>query len=120
MVLKASWNGLDIKYINSQNPTSDALIMYVINSEYFAIDLFDNTNQNSPKDSLEISFRNSLFQQTFGKNIFILTHPLMQLEITNPSMLHLVNLLKIEMEAPKFLSQQYVLAIVTALIVNKT
>ena len=40
----------------------------------------------------------------------------MQLEITNPSMLHLVNLLKIEMEAPKILSQQYDLAIVTALI----
>ncbi|MEO0840646.1 MAG: hypothetical protein AAF063_17305 [Cyanobacteria bacterium J06643_5] len=106
MILEASWDGLDIKYIHLENSPSDALTMYVVNSENFAIDWFDKMNQNSQKDCLEISFNPSLFKQVFGNNIYIATHPLMQLEITEPSMLHLANLLKIEMEAPEILSQQ--------------
>lgn len=52
MILKASWDGLDIKYIYSQSSTSDALIMYVMNSDNLAVDFYDKNNQNPPKDCL--------------------------------------------------------------------
>lgn len=119
MIIEASWDGLDIKYIYSQNPTSDALIMYVANSENFAIDWFDNTNQNPHQNCLEISFSPYLFKDIFGQSICTSCGEFIQIEITDPSMLHLVSLLEIEIKAPKILSQKYVLAIVTALIVDK-
>lgn len=118
-ILAASWDGLDIKYIHSENLINNALIMYVIDSENFAIDWFDNTNQNPQQNYLEISFSPSLFKDIFGQKIPNSTYPFIQLEITDPSMLYLAHLLQIEMEAPKILSQKYVLAIVTALIVDK-
>ncbi|MEO1378057.1 MAG: hypothetical protein AAFW70_28030, partial [Cyanobacteria bacterium J06635_10] len=76
LILEASWDGLDIKYIHSEHSISDALIIYVLNSENFVVDWFNNTNQNPQKDCLEISFSPSLFKQIFGQTISNSTHPL--------------------------------------------
>lgn len=114
-ILETSWDGLKIRYIHSENSTSDALIMYVADMENFAVDWF-GINPNPQRDYLEISLSPSLFKQIFSQSISICCHKFIQVEITEPSMLHLAHLLQLEMKAPKILSQKYVLAIVTAMI----
>ena len=91
-IIEASWDGLYIKYIHSENLISNALIMYVVNSENFAIDWFENTNQNPQKDYLEIIFSPSLFKDIFGQNFSTYFHQFIQVEITDPSILYLAHL----------------------------
>ena len=120
-ILEGSWDGLDIKYIYSENSISDALMMYISSIEKGLTDGLNNLYHNQRLNCLEINFSASLFQEIFGQTISTSLHntslhELIQVEIVDPSMLHLAYLLQSEMETPKILSQEYVLAIVTAMI----
>ena len=113
--LETSWDGLKIRYTHSENSTNNALIMYVADIENFVVDWFE-INPNPQRDYLEISFSPSLFKKIFGQSVSIYCDKFIQIEITEPSMLHLAKLLQTEMQTPKILSQKYVLAILTAMI----
>jgi hypothetical protein len=117
-ILEGFWDGLHIKYVHSEKAnasgTLKALTIYVAIAQNFPDDWF---NYIPKTDYLLINLTPSLSKQLFGQVISV-SHPpfLYQVEIKNPSILHLGQLLHSEMEAPQILSQEFVFAIVTTMI----
>jgi hypothetical protein len=117
-ILEGFWDRMHIKYVHSEKAnasgTLKALTIYVANAENFPDDWLDYIPK---RDYLLISLNPSLLKQIFGQLIPV-SHPpfIYQIEITNPSILHLAHLLQTEMEAPKIFSKEFVFAIVTTMI----
>jgi hypothetical protein len=121
LILEASWDSLDIKYIRSVNLTKKALSLYVVNAENFKIDWLNYIPQNLLQDYLFVSFAPYLLKQIYSQEI-LPSHLrfIDQVEITEPSMLYFALLLQAEIKAPQVLSQEFVLAIITAMISSTT
>ncbi|MBD2772597.1 hypothetical protein [Iningainema tapete] len=118
-ILEGFWDGLSVKYIHSGNAIRKALIMYVANTETLEANWLNYIPKNRRSDYLLISLTPSLLKQIFGKEIFVSHYPFFyQIKITNPSILYLAHLLQIEMETPNILGQDFVSAIVTAMITS--
>jgi hypothetical protein len=117
LMIEASWDCLNIKYIHSAKLVRNSLIMYVANTETLEDDWLNYIPKNFLRDYLLISLAPSLLTQILGqKNLVSHSQFIYQIEITDPSILHLAHLLRTEIEAPRILSQEFVFAIVTAMI----
>jgi hypothetical protein len=116
-ILEGCWDGLDIKYVHSENPIEEALVMYVANTETLEADWLNYIPKKLLVNYLLISFTPFSLTRFFDQEVSVSLSPFIyQIEITNPSILHLAQLLQTEMEAPKIFSQEFVFAIVTTMI----
>ncbi|MBP5971470.1 hypothetical protein HW132_01645 [Brasilonema sp. CT11] len=127
-ILKASWDGLRIKYIVSKKLplcSSNTLMMRVAilpkgvvaaSTEQFESDWLSEPQKTPVPDYLQIILSQSRFEQIVDQKILSANQlPVLVKEITDPSILHLAHLLRAEMETPKPLSQQFICSIVTIL-----
>lgn len=129
LILKASWNGLAIKYAYSVKPpvySSNTLIVSIAvpmggfaNAEEFESDWLNDVQKKPLLDYLQITLSLLRFEEIVDQKMLCCDwQPILKRQITNPSILHLAHLLRAEMETPKFLSQQFVSSIVTTFIIH--
>jgi hypothetical protein len=116
-IVEGLWDGLNIQYMHSEKTITKALVMYIDNTESLESNWLNYIPKKLFQDYLLISFTPFLFTQIFGQKIPVSHSPFIyKIEITNPSILHLAHLLQTEIKTPKILSQEFVFAIVTAMI----
>jgi hypothetical protein len=138
LILKASWDGLAIKYTYSVKPpvcSSNTLIVsiailhieantaiptgYFPKTAQFESNWLSDFQQKPLLDYLQIALSLLRFEQIIDQKILCPNRqPILKMQITDPSILHLTNLLRDEMETPRFLSQQFVSSIVTTLLIH--
>lgn len=117
LIIEGFWDGLDVKYVHSGNAAKKAVTIYVANAESCEVNWLSYIPKKRLRDYLLISFTPFLLTQLFNHKIPVSDSPFIyQLEITNPSILHLAHLLQSEIQTPKTFSQEFVFAIVTAMI----
>lgn len=122
-ILNASWDGLDIKYVNAGIPLmdGDSLIMGVVILDN-TLEPFDSMKGaciNHMKEYLLFTLSPFRFEQMLDRTVACLNQAYIhQLQITDPSMLHMANLLITEIQYPNLLTQQFVDSITTVLITN--
>ncbi|OKH55517.1 hypothetical protein NIES2101_03780 [Calothrix sp. HK-06] len=122
-ILNASWDGLDIKYLNAGIPLmdGDSLIVGVVILDN-TLEQFDGIHGaciNHMKEYLLFTLSRFRFEQMTDQIITCLNQSYIhQTKITDPSILHMANLLITEIQYPNLLSQQFVYSIVTVLITN--
>ncbi|RUT08327.1 hypothetical protein DSM106972_014950 [Dulcicalothrix desertica PCC 7102] len=122
-ILNASWDGLDIKYVNTGIPLmeGDSLIVGVVilDNTLEQFDAIHGACIKHMKEYLLFTLSPLRFEQMLDQTIICLNQAYMhQLKITDPSMLHMANLLITEIQYPNPLSQQFIYSIVTVLITN--
>jgi hypothetical protein len=116
-IVEGLWDGLNIQYMHSEKAIAKTLVMYVANTETLEADCLNSILKSKLRDYLLISLTPCLLTQFLGRKISVPRSPFIyQIEITNPSILHLSHLLQTEMKAPKVFSQDFVFAIITVMI----
>ncbi|MUG98724.1 hypothetical protein F7734_43115 [Scytonema sp. UIC 10036] len=138
LILNVSWDELAIKYAYSVKPpvcSTNTLIVSIeiyqigvtnaipmggfANAEEFESNWLNDVRKKPLLDYLQITLSLLRFEQIIDqKMLYCDRHPILKRQISNPSILHLAHLLRAEMETPKFLNQQFVSSIVTALIIH--
>ncbi|GJD20091.1 hypothetical protein RIVM261_050470 [Rivularia sp. IAM M-261] len=122
-ILNASWDGLDIKYVNAGIPLieGDSLIVGVVilNNTLEQFDAIHGACINHMKEYLLFTLSSFRFEQITDQTIICLNQAYIhQTKITDPSMLHMANLLITEIQRQNPLSKQFIYSIVTVLITN--
>ncbi|KAB8332163.1 hypothetical protein SD80_021975 [Scytonema tolypothrichoides VB-61278] len=130
-ILKASWDELIVKYVHSEKLplcSGNTLMMRVAiltrgvaaaNAEQFESDQLSDVQKTPLLEYLQITLSLLRFQQIFDQTMLSPNQrPILKMQITDPSILHLAHLLRAEMETPKPMSQQVVSSIVTILITH--
>jgi hypothetical protein len=130
-ILKASWDGLRVKYVHSVKLplcSGNTLMMRVAilpkrvaaaNPEQFESNWLSDAQKCPLLEYLQITLSPLRFQQIVEQTMLSPNHlPILKMQITDPSILHLAHLLRAEMETPKPLSQQFISSIVTILITH--
>ncbi|KAF3885969.1 MULTISPECIES: hypothetical protein [Nostocales] len=138
LVLQASWDELAIKYaylvkppVSSSNTLIVSIVTYQIevtaaiptggfvNAEEIESDWLNDVQKKTLLDYLQITLSLLRFEEIVDQKMLCADRqPILKRQITNPSILHLAHLLRAEMEAPKFFSQQFVSSIIKALIIH--
>jgi hypothetical protein len=131
LILKASWDGLRVKYVHSSKlpqSSGNTLIISIAPlhlgataaiAEQFESDWLSDVQKNPLLDYLQITLSLLRFEQIIDQKMLSLNQqPILKMQISDPSILHLAHLLRAEIETPKFLSQQFVSSIITTLIIH--
>jgi hypothetical protein len=130
-ILKASWDGIRVKYVRSAKLPQGSGNTLIVNiailhlgvtatiAEQFESDWLTDAQKTALLDYLQITLSPLRFKQIVDqKMLSLIQQPILKMQINDPSILHLAHLLRAEMETPKFLSQQFVSSIVTTLIIH--
>lgn len=130
-ILKASWDRLRVKYVHSEKRplcSGNTLMMRIAiltrgvaaaNAEQFESDQLSYAQKTPLLEYLQITLSPLRFQQILDQTMLYPNQlPILKMQITDPSILHLAHLLRAEMETPKPLSQQFISSIVTILITH--
>lgn len=78
-IIEGLWDGLNIKYIHSENAIRKALILYVANTEILEADWLNYIPKNQLRNYLLISLTPSLLKQIFGQKITVFDFPFIYL-----------------------------------------
>jgi hypothetical protein len=116
-ILNASWDGLDVKYVNLGIPRiQESLIIGV--AIYPEFDCLSGAYINHMQEYLLFTFSPYRFKELLDSTNFRQSKFPYQTKIINPSILYMANLLLTEIESPKALSEQFACSIATVIITH--
>ena len=122
-ILSASWDGLDVKYVNLGIPSIQGgclnigVAIHPIKA-YFDEDWLNGAYMNHMKEYLLFTICPFHFEQLIDKTKLCTTTNIHQVKIIDPSILHMANLLLTEIEYPKPLSKQFASSIASVIVIR--
>jgi hypothetical protein len=130
-IVKASWEGLSVKYVNLRKQPLIAVNNFImgvaivpfefqdVSAEKFESDWLTDVLKTANQEYLLFTISPCQFQKLVDEKMHYYHQlPIFNTAITDNGILHLAHLLTDEIENPKPLNQQFVLAIATILITH--